>query len=196
MEVTKTYNAAGELSMPVVEIRDGQLADVGQVYAPQGPRLTSGTVRTKGPALLVAFWWGDGRESRHSAVPGDGFRVVERLTEFRSTTGVQCAVAVREVDQAGKHEVTWETAPSQGAILWLPHSSTNRASAAKRLPCQEAVSPILPVRSYCEFLPLRLFLLRTPASDRARWIRSRTDARTGPAFGETRLSTDPAAMHS
>jgi hypothetical protein len=69
--------------------------------------------------VLVAFWWGDGREYRHSAVAGDGFRMVERFTEFRSTTGVQCAVAVREVDHAGNYDVTWETAPSQGAVLWL-----------------------------------------------------------------------------
>ena len=54
--------------MPVVEIRDGKLTDVAQVYAPQGTRLTSGTVRAKGPAVLVAFWWGDGRD-RHATAP-------------------------------------------------------------------------------------------------------------------------------
>lgn len=119
VEVTKTKKLDAELTMPVVEIRDGTLTDVSQTYAPQGTRLTSGTVRTKGPAVLVAFWWGDGREARHTAVARDGFRVIEHFTEFPTTTGVQCAVAVREVDRAGEYTVTWETEPSQGAALWL-----------------------------------------------------------------------------
>ena len=119
VEVAKTFNAVGELTMPVVEIRDGKLTDVAQVYAPKGTRLTSGTVRTTGPAVLVACWWGDGRDRLNRAVPSDGFRVIEEFVELPINSGVQGSVAAREVDEAGEYMVTWATAPSQGAILWL-----------------------------------------------------------------------------
>ena len=44
VEVAKTEKLAGELTMPVVEIRDGTLADVTQTYASPGTRLTSGAM--------------------------------------------------------------------------------------------------------------------------------------------------------
>ena len=68
----------------------------------------------------------------HTAVARDGFRVIEHFTEFPTTTGVQCAVAVREVDRAGEYTVTWETEPSPGAALWLFASSTKRAELGPR----------------------------------------------------------------
>ena len=52
-------------------------------------------------------------------MPSDGFRVIEEFTEFPTNSGVQCAVAVREVDRAGEYTVTWETDALPGRGLWL-----------------------------------------------------------------------------
>lgn len=119
VEVAKRDRPEGELTLPVIEVRDAVLADVARHYAATGTTLRSATVRTRGPALLVALWWGDGRGLRHRAVPGDGFRVVERFTDLPPFSAVQCVVAVREVDAAGEYAVSWDTAPAQGAALWL-----------------------------------------------------------------------------
>ena len=118
--VAKPGRPNRELSLVLVEARNApRLVDAAQVYAPSGVRLTSGRVTTDGPALLVALWWGDSGAARHLALPGNGFRVIDHLTTLPPNSAVQCAVAVREVAAAGTYEVTWTTAPAQGAILWL-----------------------------------------------------------------------------
>lgn len=118
--IEKPGEPSGELTMPVVEIRDaGRLVDAARNYAPSGTQLACDTVTTDGPALLVAFWWGDSGALRHTAEPDNGFAVIERFTELPPASAVQCVVAVREVDAAGTYGVTWATAPAQGAALWL-----------------------------------------------------------------------------
>lgn len=80
--------------------------------------VTSGKVQTSGPATLVAFWWGDASvEDEKTAVPSDGFEVIDSVLE--SGALVQCAVAVKRVHEAGQYDVTWTTSPLQGAQMWL-----------------------------------------------------------------------------
>ena len=126
---------AGEITAPFVEIRNaGVLQDVAARYAVPDwmarigrklsrghseAALTSGSVTTTGPATLVAVWWGDAFVYRMTAVPDNGFQVIERFLELPPNSGVQCAVAVRQVDRAGTWRVTWRGTPAQGAILWL-----------------------------------------------------------------------------
>jgi len=118
--LAKPARPGGESSLVLVEARNApRLVDAAQVYAEKGTRLASGTVVTDGPALLVALWWGDGDQARHRAVPDAGFRVIDQLIVLPPHSAVQCAVAVRTVDRAGRYAVTWDTAPAQGAILWL-----------------------------------------------------------------------------
>jgi hypothetical protein len=120
VSIEKPGEPAGELTMPVVEIRNGaRLVDVAQNYAPTGTRLASGSVTTDGPALLVAFWWGDGGGLHHTAVPDNGFTVIEQFTDLPPGSAVQCVVAAREVAAAGNYSVTWSTTPAQGAPLWV-----------------------------------------------------------------------------
>ena len=120
VSIAKPGRPTGESTLVVVEARNaGRLVDAAQVYAPAGRHLASGAVDTDGPALLVALWWGDGDQARHRAVPDQGFRIIDRLTTLPPNSAVQCVVAVREVDRAGTYAVTWDTAPEQGAILWL-----------------------------------------------------------------------------
>jgi hypothetical protein len=113
-------SAIGALTVPFIEVRDaGQLQDVAVVYPDASPSLRSGDVTTTGPATLVAFWWGDATGLHHSAVPGDGFTLIENFVDLPPNSAVQCAVAVREVAGAGTYHVTWATSPAQGAPLWL-----------------------------------------------------------------------------
>jgi hypothetical protein len=78
--------------------------------------LTSLSVTTTGPALLVAVWWGDGNaDVAHMAVPNNGFTVVNSLLSLGAL--VQVAVATRPVTDAGTYNVTWTSA--EGAQLYL-----------------------------------------------------------------------------
>lgn len=117
--VLKTAMPEGELTLAVVEARNARLVDSAQAYPEPAWRVTSGSVTTDGPALLVAAWWGDTTGLRHIAVPGDGFRVIERFTTLPPNSAVQGVIAVRQVRRGGVYKVTWSAAPKQGAVLWL-----------------------------------------------------------------------------
>ena len=79
---------------------------------------TSKSVTTSGPATLVAFWWGDaGEGGQKTAVPNNGFQVIDSVLDEGAL--VQCAVAVKYVDKAGTYDVTWKATPLQGAQMWL-----------------------------------------------------------------------------
>ena len=138
VEMAKPGEPKGELTLVMVEARNaGRLVDVARTYPEPGFRLTSGTVTTDGPALLVASWWGDGGHTRHYAQPGDGFQVIQRFTKLPDSA-VQAVVAVREVETAGTYRVHWYNAPRQGAILWLlafaPEDKTRPAKARAPAP--------------------------------------------------------------
>ncbi|RDS83644.1 hypothetical protein DWU98_04750 [Dyella monticola] len=116
----KNGNAEGEISVPFIEVKHaGVLKDVSQNYAPTGLVMASGKVTTTGPATLIAVWWGDGGIKRMTAVPNNGFSVIDSYLKLPDNSGVQCAVAYRQVDTAGTYSVSWTGAPAQGAILWL-----------------------------------------------------------------------------
>ncbi|MBI5720138.1 MAG: hypothetical protein HZC37_20890 [Burkholderiales bacterium] len=108
-----------ETTMSVVEIRNGgNLKDVKWREALAGNPLTSASVTTTGPALLVAWWWGDADVgSDKTAVPNNGFTVIHSI--LKAGALVQCCVAVRQVSAAGTYNVTWAATPTQGAQLWI-----------------------------------------------------------------------------
>lgn len=144
VQVVKAGSPNGEITIPFIEIlHAGKLQDVAQNYptpsmtaraanklarawqgvvgSPDTTRtlLTSGKVTTTGPATLVAVWLGDAYIYSMTAVPDDGFKVIDSYLHLPPNSGVQCAVAVRQVDAAGTYSVTWSGSPAQGAILWL-----------------------------------------------------------------------------
>ncbi|ULU24017.1 hypothetical protein [Dyella terrae] len=144
VQVVKAGSPNGEITIPFVEIlHAGKLQDVAQNYpTPSVPAraankltrawqgivgspdttnslLTSGTVTTTGPATLVAVWLGDAYIYSMTAVPSEGFKVIDSYLHLPPNSGVQGAVAVRQVDAAGTYSVTWSGTPAQGAILWL-----------------------------------------------------------------------------
>ena len=81
--------------------------------------VSSASVTTSGPATLVAFWWGDASGLVHSAIPNNGFSIIENFVNLPPNSAVQCVVAVRQVAGAGTYNVSWTQTPSQGAVLWL-----------------------------------------------------------------------------
>jgi hypothetical protein len=120
VSLDKAGYAAGEISVPFIEVRQaGVLQDVAQNYPPPGPVMTSGRVTTTGPATLIAVWWGDAGIKRMRAVPNNGFSVIESFLRLPDNSGVQCAVAFKQVSTAGTYDVSWMDVPAQGAILWL-----------------------------------------------------------------------------
>lgn len=144
VQVVKEGAPEGEITLPFIEIAHaGKLQDVAQNYPTPGvaeratnrlrrawqgfhgdpdstnSALTSGTVTTTGPATLVAVWLGDAYVYSMSAVPDDGFKIIDSYLQLPPNSGVQAAVAVRQVDTAGTYSVTWRGTPAQGAILWL-----------------------------------------------------------------------------
>lgn len=81
--------------------------------------LTSASVKTTGPATLVAFWWGSGFfQTPQSATPNNGFVLIDS-NAYEADSFVQGAVAVKNVTAAGTYDVTWAATPAQGAQLWL-----------------------------------------------------------------------------
>jgi hypothetical protein len=119
VSVVKNGDVTGELTLAFVEVRQARLQDSAQTYAAAAPIITSGTVRTTGPATLVGFWWGDGASLQHTAVPGSGFSIIEQFLSLPPNSAVQAAIAVRQVNAAGGYNLSWTQTPSQGSALWL-----------------------------------------------------------------------------
>lgn len=117
ISVPNSPDATDEVTLAVVEVRNGRRIQAKWVERLAPDPLTSDTITTTGPATLVAFWWGDGGVTVHTAVPGNGFTPVDSL--LISAQIVQCAVAVRDVATAGTYSVTWTATPVQGAQLWI-----------------------------------------------------------------------------
>jgi hypothetical protein len=108
-----------EITLAAVEVIEGAYVHAfewNEVLA--GRPLKSRSVTTTGPATLIAFWWGDaGVNEDKTAVPNNGFVVVDSVLEEGAL--VQGAVAVKNVSAAGTYDVTWTATPRQGAQLWL-----------------------------------------------------------------------------
>jgi hypothetical protein len=117
--ITASTPPGDEITLAAVEVVSGskiQDSQWNEVLA--GNPLTSRTVTTTGPAVLVAFWWGDaGVDEDKTANPDNGFEITDSI--LRSGALVQCAVATRTVSTAGTYDVTWTATPRQGAQLWL-----------------------------------------------------------------------------
>jgi len=120
VSIVKDNVPSGEITVPFVEIRAaGLLQSVAVNYPPASGSLSSGSVTTTGPATLVALWWGDATGLHHSAIPDNGFSIIENFVDLPPNSAVQCVVAARQVSAAGTYQVNWATSPEQGAPLWL-----------------------------------------------------------------------------
>jgi len=120
VRIDKSGYPEGEITVPFVEVRNaGVLKDMAQNYPAPALVMTSGDVTTTGPATLVAVWWGDAGVKSMTTRPDNGFQMIDSYLMLPDNSGVQCAVAYRQVASAGTYHVSWVGSPIQGAILWL-----------------------------------------------------------------------------
>jgi hypothetical protein len=120
VSIAKPEQPKGELSLPFIEVRNAtRVQAFAQNYADPALEVASKEITVDGPATLLAFWWGDGGVKRMTATPGDGFTLIDSFLQLPDESGVQGAVAWRQVDKAGTYQVHWTAAPVQGAALWI-----------------------------------------------------------------------------
>jgi len=120
LSAAKPSDPVDEISLALIEIRNANvIRDARYAYPGIGNRLTAGKVTTDGPATLIAIWSGDSWALRHSAVPSDGFRVIESYLDLGPSSGVQTAIAVKQVAMAGTYTMGWTATPDQGAACYL-----------------------------------------------------------------------------
>src|SRR5262249_43321000 len=106
-----------EVTLAVVEIKNGGVIQDFQFNRVTNAPQTSLSVTTTGPATLISFWTGDGASGAVSAVPDNGFTVLD--AELESSDAVQASVATKDVSAAGTYNVTWTVNPAQTAFMWL-----------------------------------------------------------------------------
>ncbi len=119
VSIVKNGNASGELTLPLIEIQNANVHAWVKNYPANANSVTSADITTTGPAILLAFWWGDAGGLMHTASPNNGFTVIESFLNLPPNSAVQSVVAFRQVISAGTYNVSWTHAPSQGAPLWL-----------------------------------------------------------------------------
>ena len=118
LSVTKAGRPAGEISLAFIEVANGgdvraiyQLADAGHE--------TPGSITVDRPATLIAIWGGDSFELTHTAVPDNGFSVFDSYLVLGPTSGVQVAIAAKQVTAPGTYTVNWTSTPTQNAACYL-----------------------------------------------------------------------------
>ena len=107
-----------EVTISIVEIKNGGVIQDEQfAQVASGTTQTSLNVTTTGPATLVSFWSGDAATGPISAVPGNGFTLLD--SQSNGNNAVQMAVASKDVSAAGTYNVTWTTSPQQTGYIWI-----------------------------------------------------------------------------
>jgi hypothetical protein len=120
LSATKASDPADEISLALIEIANGRtIRDFAYAYPRTGSPNTPGSVKTGGPATLIAVWGGDANALTHTATPSDGFEVIDSYLILGPTSGVQIAIAAKQVSTAGTYSVTWTATPEQGAACYL-----------------------------------------------------------------------------
>jgi hypothetical protein len=116
--ITATTPPNDEVTLAAVEVKNGKTVHAANWVERLAGTAQTVSVTTTGPATLVAFWWGDaGVDGDKTAVPNNGFQVVDSI--LLAGALVQCAAATKVVNKAGTYDVTWTATPTQGAQLYL-----------------------------------------------------------------------------
>jgi hypothetical protein len=118
LSVAKAGRPTGEISLAFIEVANG--GRVAAIYdlAPAGAE-TPGSIHVDGPATLVAVWGGDSFALSHTAVPDHGFTIIDSYLMLGPSSGVQVAIAVKQVAAAGDYTVEWTSTPQQNAASYL-----------------------------------------------------------------------------
>ena len=117
--VSTQQSTQDEITLAAVEVKNGgSIADAQWNEVLSGSPNTSANVTVNGPATLVAVWAGDGDADPMTAVPNNGFQVIDSQL-VNTTCAVQTVIAAKEVSASGTYNVTWTATPTQGAHMWL-----------------------------------------------------------------------------
>jgi hypothetical protein len=120
LSATKASDPVDEISLALIEVVGGSaVTDFAYAYPKLGSPNTPGSVKTGGPATLIAVWGGDANALTHTATPSDGFQVIDSYLRLGPTSGVQIAIATKQVTAADTYSVTWTATPAQGAACYL-----------------------------------------------------------------------------
>jgi hypothetical protein len=111
---------AGEISMALIEVKNGGKVDGVYNLVPASNH-SPGTITVDGPATLIAIWGGDAYQYDFTAIPDNGFTVIESYLDFGSgfETGVQVAIAAKQVTTPGTYTVNWTSTPAQNCACYL-----------------------------------------------------------------------------
>lgn len=114
------YRPADEISAAFIEVTGGGRIDYVFRNAPASDQ-SPGSITVDGPATLIAIWSGDAYSFKNTAVPDNGFSVIDSYLNFvpDNETAVQVAIATKEVTAAGTYTVRWSSSPSQGCNCYL-----------------------------------------------------------------------------
>lgn len=120
-KVGGAFNESEEATVFGVEVKNANVVqdfNEAEILLAGGPKTIS--VQVTGPAVVVAFWWGDDGGGPHTANADNGFVKVQEYVDLQPSGGaVQGAVWAKQVSVAGTQTVTWTATPDQGAILQL-----------------------------------------------------------------------------
>lgn len=111
-----------EITVVVLEVLNGTTvtSTTGNADRPgAGVSYSSPTITVAGPAVIFAFWTGDGATGTNPktvAVSGTGWTLIESSFKVDKAY-VQFAVAVREVSAGGTYGCTWTPTANQGAAM-------------------------------------------------------------------------------
>jgi hypothetical protein len=114
---TAPMTGPDEITLAVVEITNGGVIQDAQWNKVLSPPQTSLIVTTTGAATLVAIWAGDSGANNVTAVPNNGFTIID--SELFAACQVEAVVATKDVAGAGTYNVTWTATPTQGAHMYL-----------------------------------------------------------------------------
>ena len=117
--ITADVLSMDEITLFAIEVKNGgRVQDYAWAENVNQSPLVSGSVTTTGPALLIAFWFGNGDENMgaHTAAPNNSFTVLH--AQLQAGNALQGAVATKFIDAAGTYNVSW-TSNNPGGQTWL-----------------------------------------------------------------------------
>lgn len=121
--------ATDEKTLFMVEVKNGQTLItpsplVAELPASAASVVTSNSVTTTGPAVVLCCAWGDANISNpmdmavHADSIAEGWTQIEDIT-LNDTAHIQGSLAAREVSGAGTYSCKWNFTPAQRALFFI-----------------------------------------------------------------------------
>ena len=120
LTVAKPGFPGSEASLEFIEIKNAtRIKEYVYAWTEDTAAPTTPSITTTGPAVLIAVWAGGSWSLNHTAVPNNGFTVIDSYLILGANSGIQVAIAMKQVAQAGTYSTTWAVTPTQGSGCFL-----------------------------------------------------------------------------